>query len=76
MFSPRTIVTPHQKGDEVEFTFSIDWNKGATNTLNWNQISDIMREVKEKGVVKKDRVWGTKYIEIEYKPEIQKSVSP
>lgn len=37
--------------------------------LDWNQISDIMREVKEKGVVRKDRVWGTSYIEKEFNPE-------
>jgi len=40
--------------------------------LNWNQLPDIMREVKEKGVVRKDRVWGTSYIEKEFKPEVQK----
>jgi hypothetical protein len=40
--------------------------------LDWNQISDIMREVKEKGVVRKDRVWGTSYIEKEFQPEVQK----
>jgi hypothetical protein len=28
-----------------------------------------MREVKEKGVVRKDRVWGTSYIKKEFKPE-------
>jgi uncharacterized protein YlbG (UPF0298 family) len=40
--------------------------------MDWNQISDVMREVKEKGVVRKDRVWGTSYIEKEFKPEVQK----
>jgi hypothetical protein len=40
--------------------------------LDWNQLFDIMREAKEKGVVKKDRVWGTSYIEKEFKPEQQK----
>jgi hypothetical protein len=40
--------------------------------LDLNQIPDIMREVKEKGVAKKDRVWGTSYIEKEFKPEVQK----
>jgi len=41
-------------------------------TISWDQLSVIMREVKEKGVVRKDRVWGTSYIEKEFKPEVQK----
>ena len=40
--------------------------------LEINKIPDIMREVKEKGVMRKDRVWGTRYIEKEIKPEVQK----
>jgi uncharacterized protein YlbG (UPF0298 family) len=48
-----------------------DWPETIIS-LDWNQIADIMREVKEKGVVKKDRVCGYSYIEIEYKPEVQK----
>ena len=30
--------------------------------LDWNQVSDIMREVKEKGTVHKDLRWGTPYL--------------
>jgi hypothetical protein len=45
---------------------------GTTMMIYWNQLSDIMREVKEKGVVRKDLRWGTKYLEIEFKPEVQK----
>ena len=37
--------------------------------LTWSQIYDIMREVKEKGVVRKDLRWGTSYIEKKFKPE-------
>jgi len=40
--------------------------------LDWNLVPDVMREVKGKGVVRKDRVWGTSYIEKEFKPEVQK----
>jgi hypothetical protein len=40
--------------------------------VDLSQIPDIMHEVKEKGVVRKDRVWGTSYIEKEFKPEEQK----
>jgi len=30
--------------------------------LDWNQVSDIMRAVREKGTVRKDLRWGTPYI--------------
>jgi hypothetical protein len=72
IYGPRTIVHSEQKDDMVEFTFGISASEHATVTMDWNQIADVMREVKEKGVVKKDRVWGTSYIEKEYKPEVQK----
>ena len=49
----------------------VDWTDRDVK-LTWNQLSDIMHEVKEKGVVRKDRVWGTSYIEKEFKPEVQK----
>ena len=69
------IMFPKEKGDALEFQFAIysppNWPVIAIQ-LDWNQISDIMREVKEKGVVRKDRVWGTSYIEKEFKPEVQK----
>ena len=52
----------------LEFIFATD-GPGIHVLVNWDQISDIMREVKEKGVVRKDRVWGTSYIEKEFKPE-------
>jgi len=57
-----------ERGDVLEFNFAIWPNTRATIPLSWNQISDIMREVKEKGVVKKDRVLGTSYIQEEFKP--------
>jgi hypothetical protein len=40
--------------------------------LDWNLVPDVIREVKEKGVVRKDRVWHTTYIEKEFKLEVQK----
>lgn len=55
----------------LEFLSATD-GPGIYIYLNWNQILDVMREVKEKGVVRKDRVWGTSYIEKEFKPEVQK----
>jgi hypothetical protein len=45
-----------------------DW-PSITVRRDWNQIADVMREVKEKGVVRKDLRWGTIYIEKEFKPE-------
>jgi hypothetical protein len=63
-----------KKGYMLEFHFTFwareDWPR--TVNLGWSQISDIMREVKEKGVERKDRVWGTSYIEKEFKPTVQK----
>ena len=38
------------------------WPDNATLQLDWNQVSDMMRAVKEKGTVRKDLRWGTPYI--------------
>jgi hypothetical protein len=66
------IMYPKKKGDALEFQFAVwtppDWPTVVV-LMDWNQISDVMREVREKGVVRKDRVWGTSYIEKEFKPE-------
>jgi hypothetical protein len=66
-----SIVYPKEKDNGVEFHFA----RGGPDLnifMNWNQISDVMREVKEEGVIRKDRVQGTSYIEKEFQPEIQK----
>ena len=59
----------------LEFHFFIvsipDW-KELNISMEWSQLSDIMREVKEKGVIHKDLRWGTTYIEKEFKLEVQK----
>jgi hypothetical protein len=70
--SPTAGVSTLKKEDQwVEIgVASTDWKINVK--LNWNQVSDIMREVKEKGVVRKDRVWGTSYIEKAFKPDEQK----
>ena len=60
------------QNDKVNFDFEFFDQPETTITLDWNQISDIMREVKEKGVVRNDLRWGTSYIEKEFKPEVQK----
>jgi hypothetical protein len=64
-----SIVYAKQNDNAVEFHFVDGSHKDIIPTLDWNQISDVMREVKEKGVVRKDRVQGTSYIEKEFKPE-------
>lgn len=63
-----SIVYPKERDNGIEFHFA----RGVSDLTifyNWNVISNTMREVKEKGVVRKDPVWGTSYIEKEFKPE-------
>jgi hypothetical protein len=58
---------------QLEFwTQEKDWPDKTTFQLNWSQVFDIMREVKEKGTLRKDPRWGTSYIEKEFQPEVQK----
>jgi hypothetical protein len=67
-----TIATLKKTNDGIDVGIAfVDWTDRDIK-LTWNQLSDIMREVKEKGVERKDRVWGTSYIEKEFKPETQK----
>ncbi len=63
-----SLVTPEeingQLGLQLEFyTDEVDWPDKSAILLDWNQVADIMREVKEKGTVHKDLRWGTPYIE-------------
>jgi hypothetical protein len=63
-----SMVSPEEKNGQLElrlefWTQERDWPDKTTLQLDWNQVSDIMREVKEKGVVHKDLRWGTPYIE-------------
>ena len=37
--------------------------------LDWKQIADMMRDVKEQGVLRKDVRWNTTYIEKTFQPE-------
>ena len=64
-----SMVTPVEKNGQLElqldfWTQEKDWPDKTTFQLDWNQVSDIMREVKVKGVVRKDLRWGTPYVEI------------
>lgn len=69
-----SIVSVDEKGSQLIIRFAFwnnnDWPRLVTS--DWNQISAIMIEVKEKGIVRKDRVLGTSYIDGSFKPEVQK----
>jgi hypothetical protein len=63
-----SLATPAEKNGQLElqlefWTEEKDWPDKTTFQLDWNQVSDIIREVKEKGTVHKDLRWGTPYIE-------------
>jgi hypothetical protein len=72
-----SMATPAEKNGQLElqlefWTQEKDWPDKTTFQLNWSQVFDIMREVKEKGTLRKDPRWGTSYIEKEFQPEVQK----
>jgi hypothetical protein len=55
-----------ERGLELHLVFwtdEKDWPDTTTFQLDWNQVSDLMREMKEKGAVHNDLRWGTPYIE-------------
>jgi hypothetical protein len=61
-------ITPVEKNGRLElqlefWTEEKDWPDKSTVQLDWNQMSDIMREVKAKGILRKDPRWGTSYLE-------------
>ena len=63
-----SMVSPAEKNGQLElqlefWTQERDWPDKTTVQLDWNQVFDIMREVKEKGTLHKDLRWGTPYIE-------------
>ena len=66
-----SMVTPVDKNGQLElqlefWTEEKDWPDKTKLQLDWNQVSDVMREVKEKGTVHKDLRWGTPYIGKEF----------
>jgi hypothetical protein len=63
-----SMVSPEEKNGQVElqlefWTQERDWPDKTTLQLDWSQVFDIMREVKEKGTLHKDPRWNTPYIE-------------
>ncbi len=65
------IVYPKEKDAEVEFLFATGLHKDIVVRLDWAQIADIMREVKQSGIERKDSRWGTIYIEKEFNSKKQ-----
>ena len=62
-----SMVTPAEKNGLLElqlefWTEEKDWPDKTTVQLGWDQVSDIMREVMEKGTMHKDLRWSTPYI--------------
>ena len=62
------MVTPTEKNGQLElqlefWTEEVDWPDASTLQLDWNQVSNVMRTVKEKGVVRRDPRWNTPYVE-------------
>jgi hypothetical protein len=63
-----SLATPAEKNGQLElqlefWTQERDWPDKTTLQLDWDQVLDIMREVKEKGTVHKDPRWDIPYIE-------------
>jgi hypothetical protein len=68
-----SLVTPQEKNGRLELLLEFnpgdkwlgegkDWPDTSTLPLDWNQVAEIMRAVKTKGVVEKDLRWHTSYI--------------
>ena len=62
-----SLVIPEEKNGRLELHLDFwseekDWPDQSDLQLDWNQVSDILRAVKTKGVVEKDLRWHTPYI--------------
>jgi hypothetical protein len=63
-----SMVSPAEKNGQLElqlefWTQERDWPDKTTVQLDWNQVFDIMRAVKEKGTLHTDLRWHTPFIE-------------
>jgi hypothetical protein len=72
-----SLVTPAEKGGRLElqlefWTQASDWPDKTAIELGWDEVSDIMRAVKENGTTIKDIHWGTSYRKIGSNPNTQK----
>jgi len=62
-----SLVTPMERSGRLELQLEFDtegnnWPDSAVLQLDWNEVSDIMRTVKTKGVATKDLKQHTPYI--------------
>jgi hypothetical protein len=62
-----SLVTPEEDNGQLKlelefFTDDKDWPDKSELQLDWNQVAEIMRAVKTKGVLEKDLRWQTPYI--------------
>lgn len=62
-----SLVTPEEKNGGLElgldfFSNDKDWPDKGILQLDWNQVSEILRAVKKKGVLEKDLRWHTPFI--------------
>jgi hypothetical protein len=65
-------IGPKEKDGNIEIDFEFSDRPATTISLNSNQLSSIMREVKDKGVLHKDPQWNLNYIETQFKTEVPK----
>lgn len=72
-----TQVIPVEKNGGLELRFDFwtqiafgqepeDWPDSSTLQLSWNQVEEIIRAVKTKGVIEKDLRWHSRYIGEKY----------
>jgi hypothetical protein len=62
------LATPVEKNNQLALQLEFwrggnGWPDNSTLQLDWNQVSELMREAQEKGATRKDLRWGTPYIE-------------
>jgi hypothetical protein len=62
------LVTPTEKNNQLQlqlefWTEAKNWPNKSTLQLNWQQVSDIIREEQVKGTVRRDLRWGTPYVQ-------------
>ena len=65
-----SLASPVEKDGQLELhlvfvSYDRDWPDTVIQ-LDWNHVSEILREVQAKGMVHKDARWGTPYLEKEF----------
>ena len=72
--SPRATATPATLEKTIDgVAVGIAFTEGNnTAILKWGQISDLIRVAKEKGILRKNLLGGTPYLEMEFDPAARK----